>query len=372
MIPKLEFPRERIPENEAIRFVRNMKVGINLGNTFDAVSGQGLFPNEMTLESLWCGTYTTRAMITKLHQAGFQTLRLPVSWRNHVTDDRFTISESWLTRVQEVVDWALDEGMYVILNTHHDIHPTACYPTSEHIDVSETYIRNIWTQLAIRFRDYGESLVFESMNEPRMSGHPNEWYLDPNKPECLDAAECVNRLNQDFVDAVRATGGKNSERYLYIPGYDTAPETTLGDYFRLPIDPADKKLILAVHAYRPYNFALQGPQETGNTAAFDLANEQQVHDTVAWMDALYERYISHGIPVIIGEWGVRNKMDNLQARVDCVSLYCAYASSKGMVGIWWDNNAFHGTGELFGLFNRREMRIEYPEILEAILQYSNP
>ncbi len=372
MIPKIELSREKIPETEAIKFVRGMKVGINLGNTFDAVAGHGLYPDELSLEAKWCGAYTTREMIAELHRAGFETLRLPVSWKNHLTDDDFTISDKWLARVGEVVDWALDEGMYVILNTHHDISPRTYYPTSEHVVVSEKYMRRIWTKLADYFSNHGDHLIFESMNEPRMPGHPNEWHLDVTKADCLDSAECINRLNQVFVDAVRSVGGKNTERYLYIPGYDSAPESPLEDCFRIPADTADGRLIISVHSYRPYNFALQSPLESGSTDSFDLDGESQVREATEWMDGLYERYISRGIPVIVGEWGVRKKGDNLRSRVDASAIFCAYASSKGIVGIWWDNNAFGGDGENFGLFDRLAMKIQYPEILEAIMTYSNP
>ena len=364
-VPELTVYRRPVAMNEALEFVQKMKIGWNLGNTFDATR-DGFKGDEMSIESYWVGVKTTEEMIAAVQEAGFQTLRVPVSWHNHVDAD-FTVSKPWLDRVQEVVDYAIDRGMYVILNTHHDNQSGYYYPDSAHIEVSERYIRRVWEQLAERFRDYDERLIFESMNEPRLAGHANEWNFDASVPECVDSLNCIMRLNQTFVDAVRASGGNNSTRYLMVPSYAAAPYNATSELFSLPEDAADNRLIVSVHAYTPYSFAL----EDGGVREFKAqVGTAQSNDIVYFMNALYDRYVTKGIPVVIGEFGARDKANNTQARVDFASYYVALASARGMTCCWWDNNAFQGGGELFGLLNRRALEWPHPEIVDGMMKYA--
>ena len=363
-VPTLENPYVcEIPDNEAMAFLRQMGVGWNLGNTFDAFRDGG-GGNEMTIESYWCGVYTTEAMIEALRAAGFSTLRVPVSWHNHVDAD-FNISQPWLDRVQEVVDWAIARDMTVILNTHHDEGVDYFYPSEACWETSERYIRRIWEQLSERFGDYGDKLVFESMNEPRQKGTDWEWWLDENNPDCREAVDCINRLNQVFVDTVRAAGGNNTARYLMVPGYDAAPRGALSDLFVLPEDPADNRIIVSVHAYTPYSFAL----EAGGTDAFTTVAGAQTSEIGTFMNDLHRKFISQGIPVVIGEFGARDKGGNTQARVDYAAYYTFAAKARGIPCCWWDNNAFRGDGELFGLLDRGQCAWAYPQIVEALVKY---
>ena len=362
-VPELTIAQRPIPENEAMDFLKAMGVGWNLGNTFDAVKqGWNQNADEMTLETSWCGVKTTEAMFDALKEAGFTSVRIPVSWHDHVSGDDYEISERWLDRVQEVVDWAYQKGFYVILNTHHD--EDQFLPTRAHFDDSARYISSVWQQLALRFRDYDEHLIMESMNEPRVLGASYEWNYNPAQPDCVEAAKCLNELNQLFVDTVRATGGNNAERYLMIPGYDAAPAGAMNDVYALPTDTADNKLIVSVHAYTPYDFALniQGGRSFGT--------QSQKSEIVSFMNSLYNRYTVNGIPVVIGEFGALAKKDNLQDRVDWAAFYVATASARNFPCLWWDNNAFTGNGELFGLLDRKTCAIAYPDILDAIMAYA--
>ena len=354
-----------IPDNEAMDFLKKMGVGWNLGNTFDAHQDP-LKVNEMKVESLWVGVKTTAEMIRKVHEGGFNTLRLPVSWHNHVSGEDFRISKEWLDRVQEVVDDALAEGMYVILNTHHDVGKDFYYPSSENMEISERYIRSIWQQLAQRFADYDEHLIFESMNEPRLKDTEDEWVFNADKASCEDAARCINRLNQLFVDTVRAAGGNNETRYLMVPGYAASPDGALNRHFALPQDSADNRIIVSVHAYTPYPFALQ---DEGGTDTFLLTDIDQTSEINRFMISLYKTYIANGIPVVIGEFGARAKGDNLQSRVNYAAYYAANASARNIPCVWWDNHAFKGNGELFGILDRKTCQWAYPEIVEALVKY---
>ncbi|MCH5288062.1 MAG: glycoside hydrolase family 5 protein [Christensenellaceae bacterium] len=366
-IPEIDnFTQFDIPDNEAMAYLKSMGVGWNLGNTFDAhVDGASWFRGtELDLETAWVGVKTSEALIAALHDMGFSTIRVPVSWHEHVSGEDFAISEAWLGRVQEVVDYAINQGMHVILNTHHDVYPEFYYPSSEHFEQSEKYLTAIWTQLAARFADYDDHLIFESMNEPRLKDTSSEWYFNATNPECKDSADCINRLNQVFVNTVRASGGNNATRYLMVPGYCAAPENALNEFFVLPEDTADNRIIVSVHAYTPYSFALQD----GGTASFTGGATNQGSEINRFITSLYNTYISQGIPVVIGEFGARDK-GNLQARVDFAAFYAAAASARNIPCCWWDNGAFSGSGEVFGLIRRDSCEWQYPQIAEAIVRH---
>lgn len=361
-VPALGIARRPVPQSEAMDFVRGMGVGWNLGNTFDAVKGDwNRNADEMTVETSWVGVRTNRAMFAALREAGFKTVRIPVSWHDHVSGDDPVISSRWLDRVQEVMDWALDEGLYVILNIHHDeenfLPSSACY------EQSARYVGSIWAQLAERFASYGPCLIFESVNEPRLLGTKYEWNFDKNSAECRDAADCLNRLNQLFVDTVRASGGGNADRYLMVPGYDASPAGVTNGYFVLPSDSVQGRLMISVHAYTPYSFALQ----PGGTKSF--GSQVQKSEIVSFMNSLYDQYVTKGIPVVIGEFGAVDRQGNLQDRVDFTAFYAATASARNMPCIWWDNGAFGGNGEIFGILDREKAEFVYPQIAQALLTY---
>lgn len=361
-IPELDIRGKEIPDNDAMRLMKELKIGWNLGNTFDATR-EWRSGDNLDTETCWGNPRTTRAMIQAVKTAGFHTIRIPVSWHDHVSGDSFTIDRPWLDRIREVVDWSLEEGLYVILNCHHDTDIRYCYPTSEAYASSEKYIVSVWAQLAARFADCDRHLIFESMNEPRLIGTDLEWNFDKSRPECLDAIDCINRLNQRFVDTVRAAGGNNTDRYLAIPGYSASPAGTLSEYFVLPEDPADNRIIVNVHAYTPYSFALQN----GGTATF--GNNAQKQEIGLLMNDLYNRFITHGIPVMLDEFGARDK-NNLQDRVDFCATYVAMASARNIPCCWWDNGAFSGSGELFGILDRRHAEWPHPEIINALMRYA--
>ncbi|MDF2804225.1 MAG: Cellulase [Anaerocolumna sp.] len=369
-IPDVEIASKDIPDSESFQFIKNMKIGWNLGNTFDAYMDEPWFSDELGYESAWNGVVTTQEMIDALKDSGFNSIRIPVSWHNHVSGDDFIISDVWLDRVQEVVDYAYNKGMYVILNTHHDVSDTFYYPSGEHMDNSMKYIEQIWSQLSKRFAEYDEHLIFESMNEPRLVGTNYEWWLDINNESCIDSVKSINALNQVFVDIVRNGEGDNNKRYLMVPGYSASAQGALINEFELPKDIVKNKLIVSVHAYTPYNFALQAPTESGSISEFSSDNQNSVTEINQFMDQLYNKYISNGTPVVIGEFGARDKNGNTQDRIDFATYYIAYARANGMSCIWWDNNSFSGTGENFGLLDRKTITWRDKEIVDGLMKYA--
>ena len=359
----VETPKKSdLSEITGLELAQRIKVGWNLGNAFDA-SDCTWVSDEMLYESAWNGDMTAEQHIETLKQAGFNAVRIPVSWHNHVSEN-YSISEKWLSRVNEVVDWCLERDMFVILNIHHDNSTSFMFPTNQYLEQSKNYISAIWRQLAFHFRDYDERLIFEIMNEPRLIGHNNEWWIDENSADCKEAISCINEINQAGVNTIRAAGGYNKTRFIMCPGYDASADGALNAGFVLPTDPIDNngKIIVTVHAYTPYEFALQD----GGTAQWSSANENDLRNMTEFMDRLYEKFVKNGTAVIIDEFGARDKNGNTEARADFTKTYVAEAKKRGIPCFWWDNNAFSGSGELFGVLNRKTGAWQYPTIADAL------
>lgn len=355
-----------IPDNEALRFVSSLKAGWNLGNTFDAYD-DGNTSLGLKLETYWCGAKTTPELFRALKKAGFNLVRIPVSWHNHLIDSDYTVDPAWMARVKEVAQYAADEGLYFIINIHHDNQEKYFYPDSAHYEQTEKYLTAIWKQMAEAFADFDEHCILESMNEPRLVGSSFEWWLNESAEECRDAAECINSLNQLFVDLVRGSGGNNAARFLSVPGYCASPDGAVSRLFEIPYDPAENRLIIEVHAYTPYDYALN---KDNKDSRFDLKKDSKKKSEIAgFMNRLYDRFISLGIPVLIDEFGALQKnTGDLQDRVNFTAFYVASASARGITCCWWDNHVFTGNGERFGIIDRKKIKWKYPDIALAILE----
>ena len=357
-----------VPENESLQFIQDLEIGYNLGNTFDANNCTWL-TDELDYQTAWCGAKTTRELIVALKEAGFKTIRIPVSWHNHV-DENYRISEAWMARVQEVVDWAYDEGFYVIINIHHDNEADFEYPSYDKLENSKKYVTAIWEQIAERFADYDEHLIFETMNEPRQVGTDHEWWIgDTESDVAKECFDCVNQLNQVIVDTIRANGkGYNTSRYIMAPPYCANPDYALVKDFKLPEDPdatAENRIILSIHAYTPYSFALEQP----GVKEFSIAEGKGTGDIESFMKAIYAKFVLKGTPVLIGEFGALDK-DNTDSRMQFTAYYIATAEKYGFSAVWWDNNAYHTDGENFRLIDRANLTWTYPEIVDQMMYYS--
>lgn len=370
------FPEAKIPDTEAIRFVQNLEVGWNLGNTFDAYSGG----TGLALESAWVGVKTSEKLIQVVYDAGFRTIRIPVSWHGHMDEETQKIDEAWLNRVKEVVDWSLNAGLYVIINIHHDNEKNAkglyLYPSYDELENSKKYVTSVWSQLAEAFADYDERLVFETMNEPRQVGTDHEWWVAAASEAGKECIDCVNQLNQTCVDAIRAQGSEaNRKRYILVPGYCASPDLEVTAAFKLPTDEQALKenlILLSVHAYRPYNFALAGSNEKSSTDKFSITKASDRKDIDDFMKAVYSKFVSQGVGCVITEYGARLKKDNDRARAEFAAYYVAEARNYGMTTVWWDNHIFSGSGEIFGLINRNSCYVIYPSIVDQLIYYSKP
>lgn len=229
---------------------QNMTIGWNIGNSLDA-TGYG-----SSQETSWGNPTVTQELIDAVKAKGFNTIRIPTTWYPNVTtttDENgkpvYTISEQWLQRVKEVVDYAYKQDMYVILNLHHEEwinrsdFPTAYEEMSERL-------KQMWLQIAAYFKDYDQHLIFEGMNEPRQTGASYEWQ---GNAECY---EVVNKLDNDFVETVRSVESPyQNTRLLMIPSY--AASAYASSYSSLDV-PDDDYVAVSLHAYTPYAFAMGG------------------------------------------------------------------------------------------------------------------
>lgn len=352
----------------AMQTVKDMTVGWNLGNTLDAIGNGSLYS-----ETSWGQPKTTKEMIDGLANSGIKTIRIPTSWAKHMDKKTYTINPEWMKRVKEIVDWAIEDGMYVILNDHHDnfnnpAKMPACagyYPNEKNKIESERFLLNLWTQVAVAFNNgYDEHLIFETLNEPRLCGTGHEWWFDQNAAECKEAANCLNEYNQLILDAIRKTGGNNQKRYVSCPGLAASPDSALNPAFKLPEDDEKGKLILSVHMYTPYNFAMASPGDKNFTSAHQA-------DLGRYFSRLNASFVSKGIPVIIGEMGATNK-DNIEERVKWFNYFLTQSRKYGMTSCLWDNGAWeirnNDYNEKYGYYNRREQTWYFPEILNAMIE----
>lgn len=323
--------------------VKEMKIGWNLGNTMDA-TGNGL-----DAETSWQPAVTTEAMAKLLADTGFNVMRVPVSWGTHM-DENYNVDPEWMARVHEIVDYGINNGLFVILNTHHE---EWYFPTNENKDQDIEQLTALWSQIAEEFKGYDEHLIFEGLNEPRCRETPMEWTGGDDESRAV-----VQEYAKAFYETVRNSGGNNAKRHLMLTGYAASSGRKCLENVWLPED--DDKVIVSVHAYLPYSLAL----DTKGTDKWDANNTGEIDTLFLNLDELF---LQKQIPVIIGEFGTVNK-DNLEDRIACAEYYVGKGAEYGVPMIWWDNNATFGNGENFGLMDRSMIpEWKFPELVDALI-----
>ncbi len=322
-----------------MELVQDMGIGINLGNTFEsfgewiATWGDG---TPESYETAWGSPVITQEVIQGYADAGFGTLRIPVAWSNMMEDD-YTISSEYLEAVRETVDWALDTGMYVVINLHYDGGWMSDFPTDTE-NCMEKYSR-IWEQVSEAFADYGDYLIFESQNEEL--GWSTLWnQYSGSTTGKADSYGLVNEINQTFVDIVRSSGGNNAQRHLLISGYNTDISLTCDDMFEMPDDPANR-LAVSVHYYIPSTFAILEEDASWGTAQSTWGTASDINTLNKYMDMLKTTFVDEGVPVIISEYGCpKNNKDEESIRL-YLSSVCEATYSRGMCPILWDITDLH-------------------------------
>jgi len=340
----------------AAQLVADIKIGWNLGNSLDA-NLKTANPTVTQMETAWGNPVTTKAMITAIKNAGFNAIRIPVSWTKAAGGaPNYTIRADWMARVKEIVNYAVDNDMYIILNTHHDEEVLTFM--NSNAAAGKAAFQKLWEQIADAFKDYNEKLIFEGLNEPRTPGSSNEW--SGGTPE--ERAN-LNSYYPIFVNTVRNSGGNNNKRILIINAYAASAEASAMDALTLPTDSAANKLIVSFHSYNPYDFALNTDPAKNS---WNKNNSGDTSPITGSIDRYYTKFVSKGTPVLIGEFGAMNK-NNEAVRAQWAEYYISYARSKGIKCFWWDNGVTTGDGELFGLLNRQNNTFTYPALLNGMM-----
>lgn len=308
--------REGLTALEATRLMGN---GINLGNTMEACDNNvGIKTNApLSYETYWGQPKTTQAMIDGMKAAGFDTIRIPVAWMTnatHLYEGDYTIDAGYMDRVEEVVRYARKAGMYVIINDHWDGGWYGMFgsESAETRALAMEAYKGMWQQIAERFRDYSDYLIFESANE-ELGGR-----FDENSPlYCSDSVvtylpdderyALTNEINQTFVDVVRATGGNNATRFLLIAGYSTNIDQTCDDRFQMPKDTADSKLMVSVHYYDPWSYC--GASSAASATKWGKVSDYEYLDQQL---AKMTKFTEAGYGVVIGEYGALPCSDGLK------------------------------------------------------------
>ena len=301
-----EADEDAIKSMTSLEMIRAMGNGINLGNTLEAYNHGGYLNgmNPDGFETGWGQPYTTPEMIQGMKDAGFDTIRIPVAWTNGMNFEEgdYTIDERLMSRVETVVNYALDADMYVIVNDHWDGGWWGMFGSGEQEtrDKALEMYKSMWTQIGERFKDYSYKLIFESANEELGDRLNDKEVTGSNgvlsKDECYETA---NMINSEFVKLIRSLGGKNADRFLLIAGYNTDIAHTCDDRFKMPEDTADSKLLLSVHYYTPWDYC---GTESVNSWGSPKNYEEQ--------NGLFEKlskFSQQGYGVVIGEYAVMTK-----------------------------------------------------------------
>jgi len=350
-IPAAEAPEATLTGKTAEEIVAMMGIGWNIGNTFDATGGTGA-----THETSWGNPKVTKELIHAVKEGGFNVIRIPITWMQEIdVKKEYKIREAFLTRVQEVVDWCYEEGLFVIINVHHESWVNIR-------DLDKNYravgveLAAVWKQIAEHFAEYDQHLIFEGMNEPRMAGSSVEW--TGNK----GAYQAVNYLTQVFAQTVRADGtGHNAERCLMIPGYAASCSSNIMEAVSLPTyeGKVAGNLIASVHCYSPYNFCLQDKQMT-----FGSVDEAEVE---AVFKAIRSVFLDNGIPVVLGETSATEK-NNTEERVKWALCMGRLSQSYGIPIVIWDNGSDTKVGgESHAYINRRTCEWNYPTVVKGLM-----
>lgn len=356
----------RAESPSATEIIKEMKIGWNLGNSLESF---GDWTSGLDLETAWGNPRTTKEMIDRIAELGFSTVRIPVSWGKHTSGSDYRIDAEWMARVKTVVDYCRENDLYVILNIHHDDQTGYFCPTSDRFEETNKFVTCVWEQVAAEFADYDYHLVFEVFNEPRIVGSTYEWWFDINNPpaEILDAVECINKINRNGLDTIRAAGGNNATRLVMCPGYDASIDGARISGYQLPEDKANM-VGVAIHAYTPYNFAMNVNTSEGAGTQFTASFKEELD----WFfNEVNNNFVSKNIPVYIGEFGATDKA-NTEERVKWAEYYTKKCADMGIACMVWDNNVPEkgaDKGERFGVLNRSTLEVYDTAYVNALLKY---
>lgn len=357
-------------KGDSVQFSQNLMPGWNLGNQLESNS------DGTPSETAWGNPVITENLIKQVKAQGFKSIRIPVSYLSKIgAGPNYTIDSKWLDRVQEVVDMCINNGLYAIINIHGDGYYSVkggwllCGESASEQKTIKAKYEKVWEQIAKRFKNYDDHLVFESMNEEY-----DGTYNNPN-PEYYNN---INAYNQIFVDTVRKAGGNNNNRYLFIPGWNTDINFTTGDCDTYTMEakfviPNDSRIMISVHYYTPWEFCGEEGYDTfykwGDSVKKFVKRRQSETLVNRQFDKLYNAFIKNGYGVVIGEYGSIDRTHKDKSNTTYRAYFAEYvnyaAHQRNIVTVYWDNgyNGKHG----FGLFDRTKCTVTQPEIIKGII-----
>lgn len=314
--------------------VADMGPGWNLGNAFDVRDND---------KTAWGNPLPSTNLVDAVYDRGFRTLRLPVTWGYNMEDaPDYEVEENYFSRVTSIVNHALSKGMYVILNVHHD--DKWIVPVQSQSATTRDRLDKVWTQIANTFKNQSDFLIFEMLNEPRHKDTPEEW-----SGGTQEGRDVLNDYYATILSAIRATGGNNAKRKVMITPYAASVVQKTWDDLVIPNDP---DLIISIHAYFPFRFALDASDP-------DWGTDQDKADVDALMNRIDANFMSKGLPVIMGEWGSIGILANATERFKHADYFAEACIDKGIVPVVWDD------GGDFGLINRRNFVWDFPTVADA-------
>ncbi len=351
----------------AVQLAAKIKLGWNMGNSLEAIGG----------ETAWGNPKATKALIDLVKANGFNAIRIPCSFDQYLANSTTAkIKEEWLARVKEVVHYAIDHDMYVIVNIHWDGGWLENNSTEAAKSATNAKQKAYWEQIATTLRGFDEHLIFASANEPKVA----------NATEMA----VLTTYHQTFIDAVRSTGGKNAYRTLVVQGPDTDIEKTNKLMLTLPTDKVANRMMMEVHYYTPYQFTLMDKDaDWGKMFYYWGANTRSTTDTErnpTWGEeadlaklfkSMKTQFVDKGIPVILGEFGAIRRTNltgnnlslHLASRAYYLKVVVQQAKANGMVPFYWDEGNLGSNG--FGIFNRFNTSVADTQALNGLLDGLN-
>lgn len=345
----------------AVTTLQEMAPGWNLGNTLEAI-GAGTPPFATSQETAWSNPAASQALMDSVKAAGFKSVRIPIAWSQYA-DSSGNISPFWMARVTEVVNYARNAGLYVVINVHWDggwMQPTF----ADQVAVNAR-LTKFWTQIGNNFKSYDNHLLFAGTNEIAVTNV----YTAPTAENCT----VQKSFNQTFINAVRATGGNNTDRFLVVQGYNTNIDHTISCNATMPADTATNRLMMEVHYYDPFNFTLNNSSsiwQWGSIATSPSNTETWANE--AYTDAQFQKiktaFIDKGVPVILGEYSasLRTEYDMSGTHRTYWDKYVTHSAFQhGVVPMYWDSGYL--TNHASGLFNRSTAAQGFPATITDIV-----
>ncbi len=355
-----ETTKKKASDNEAVQFALSMGIGWNLGNQMDAHYGG------CSYEEGWGNKAATQQTFNGVAKAGYKSVRIPVTWMGHIGPaPTYTIEKAWMDRVAELVEMAHKAGLIVIINIHHDGFgaetdavkkgyfwldlPGAVASEEKNMQIKQE-LTMVWLQIGKRFANFGEWLVFETLNEIQDGG----WGGGANRTDGGAQYRVLNEWNQVCVNAIRAAGGQNETRYIGVPGYVASPDLTV-DNMVLPEDVIENRLMVAVHSYDPWDYAGSAKYNEWGHTGVDVVPGSDENAYVSMLNRLYNMYVRRGIPVYFGEFGAvrRASQADEEFRLYYFRYICKAMRDRKIAALYWDNGNSKTGEDGFGVINHQ-------------------